>query len=128
MGKWRSWWKKLNDRYRITVLDDENLEEVTSFQLTKKSLYIGLCTLVVVLVLFTGAVLSLTPLKYYIPGYGDISQRQEYIDLNIRADSLENLVNAQKSYLNSIKSVLTGKAISLDTTMLPVPAADLNKN
>lgn len=128
MGRWHSWWNKLNDRYRVTVLDDESLDEVASFQLTKKSLYIGLCTVIVVLVLFTGALLSLTPLRYYIPGYGDIKQKQEYINLNVKADSLENLVNAQKNYLNSIKSILTGKAVVMDTTMLKIPKMDLNKN
>lgn len=128
MGRWRSWWNKVGDRYRITILDDETLEEVTSFQLTKKSLYIGLCTLVVILILVTGAILSLTPLRYYIPGYGDIKQRQEYIDLNVKADSLENLVNAQNEYLNNIKSVLTGKTITMDTTMLKVSENDINKN
>lgn len=128
MGNWHSWREKLNDRYRITVLDDETLDEVTSFQLTKKSLYIGLCTLIVVLVIFTGALLSLTPLRYYIPGYGDIKQRQEYINLNVKADSLETLVNAQKAYLNSVKSVLNGKEITKDTTMLKLSPSSINVN
>lgn len=126
----RSFWRnKLNDRYRVTFLDDETLEEVASFPLTKKSLYIGVCTLVVVLMLCAGAILSLTPLRYYIPGYGDIQHRREYIELNIKADSLENMVNAQKAYLNNIKSVLNGKTtITPDTTALEIEEADLHKN
>lgn len=128
MRKKHSWWENLGNRYRITILDDETLGEVTSFQLTKKSLYIGICTLIVIFVLLTGALLSLTPLRYYIPGYGDIRERQEYIDLNMKADSLENLVNIQKEYLNSVKSVLSGDEIIRDTTMLKIPRAEINTN
>lgn len=128
MRKKPAWWKNPGNSYRITILDDETLGEVTSFKLTKKSLYIGICTLIVILVLLTGALLSLTPLRFYIPGYGDIRERQEYIDLNMRADSLENLVNAQKEYLINVRSVLSGEETIRDTTMLRIPPGEMNKN
>ena len=121
MEKMHAWWKKLNNRYRLTVSDDETLEEVASFQLTRKSLYIGICTLIVVLVLFTGILLSVTPLRYYIPGYGNIGQKKEYIYMNMKVDSLEALVNARTRYLNSIRTVLSGKIIPLDTVLLKTP-------
>lgn len=108
----------------MTVLDEETLDEVASFQLTKKNVYIGICTLIVVLILFTGILLAITPLKYYIPGYGDLTQRKEYINLNMKMDSLEMLVNAQREYLNSIRDVLNGKTPPEDTSLLKIPLTD----
>lgn len=128
MDRKHAWWKKLNNPYRLTVLDDESMEEVVSFQLTKKSLYIGVCTLVLILVVFTGILLSLTPLRYYIPGYGDIKQRKAYIGLNMKVDSLENLVNEQSAYLQRVQTVLSGKVPVLDTTLLKVPETQSSAN
>lgn len=125
--KRQSFWRKLNNRFRLTVLDEDTLEEVASFQLTKKSVYIALSTLIVAIVLLVGVVLFFTPLKYYIPGYGDFNQRREYVNMNIRMDSLEVLVNAQKEYLNNIRSVLTGGTPMEDTTMLTIPLTDTSR-
>lgn len=128
MKRMQAWWKKLNNRYRLTVLDDESLEEVISLQLTKKSLYIGICTVVVILVVFTGILLSLTPLRYYIPGYGDIRQRQAYIGLNMKVDSLESVVNAQTRYLNNVQAVLNGRVPVSDTTLSKIPQTEPDNN
>lgn len=127
MKKLREWRKKLGNRYRLTVLDDETLEEVVSLQLTKGSLYIGVSTLAVFLVLITGILLSVTPLRYYIPGYGDPGRRKAYISLNMKVDSLQEVVNAQSRYLKDMHSVLEGQTPAPDTTRLPdteAPGAD----
>jgi hypothetical protein len=113
-----SWWKKWNNRYRLTVTDDESMEEVTSFQITRKNLYVAVSSLIVILVVFTGLLLSLTPLRYYIPGYGSREDRKAYIRMNMKMDSLENLVRDQDRYLNSIRAVLHGETPKLDTTLL----------
>ena len=116
-----SWWKKLQHSYRLTVVEDESLEEVISLQLTKKTLYIGICTLAVVLVFITGVLLSITPLRYYIPGYGDPGRRKAYISLNMKVDSLEEVVDAQTRYLNNVQAVLHGQVPAPDTTLLKIP-------
>lgn len=116
-----NWWKRLHNNYRLTVVEDESLEEVISLQLTKKTLYIGICTVVVVLVFITGVLLSVTPLKYYIPGYGDPGRRKAYISLNMRVDSLQGVVDAQTRYLNNVQAVLHGQVPVADTTLLKIP-------
>ncbi|WP_245950846.1 hypothetical protein [Chitinophaga dinghuensis] len=89
------------------------------------SVYIALSTLFVLLVAITVATIVFTPLRYYIPGYGDLKQRREFIHLKMRADSLENAVNARDKYLNNIKQVINGEFTGkLDTTMVQVPKVD----
>jgi hypothetical protein len=86
--------KRLRNRYRLVVMNDDTYEEVVTFKLSRLSVYIALCTIFVVLVGLTVALIVFTPLKYYIPGYGSQAERREMANLKIRADSLEaNLRN-----------------------------------
>ena len=60
--------KRLRNRYRLVVMNDDTYEEVVTFKLNRLSVYIALCTIFVVLVGLTVALIVFTPLKYYIPG------------------------------------------------------------
>ena len=84
--------QRLRNRYRLVVMNDDTYEEVVTFKLSRLSVYIALCTIFVVLVGLTVALIVFTPLKYYIPGYGSASDRREMITLKLKADSLEQQV------------------------------------
>ncbi|MBV7532942.1 hypothetical protein KW844_22810 [Chitinophaga sp. sic0106] len=117
--------EKLSHKYRLVIMNDETYDEVTSFKLSRMSVYIALSTLFVLLVAITVATIVFTPLRYYIPGYGDLKQRKEFIHLKMRADSLESAVNARDKYLDNIKQVINGEFTGkLDTTMMKVPKVD----
>ena len=70
-------------------MNDHTYEEVVTFKLTRLSVYIVSCFVFVMLVVLTTALISFTPLKYYIPGYGSQSERRALTKLKLRADSLE---------------------------------------
>ncbi|HVI45650.1 MAG TPA: hypothetical protein VM802_12305 [Chitinophaga sp.] len=117
--------EKLSHKYRLVIMNDDTYEEVTSFKLSRMSVYIALSTLFVLLVAITVATVVFTPLRYYIPGYGDLKQRKEFIRLKMRADSLESAINSRDLYLDNIKKVINGEFTGkLDTTMLKVPKVD----
>ena len=118
--------KRLRNRYRLVVMNDDTYEEVVTFKLSKLSVYIGLSTIFVVLVGLTVALIVFTPLKYYIPGYDDLRVGREYRNMKYRVDSLEKEVSYQSRYIDNIKKVLNGDATSLDTTELKVPKDELS--
>jgi len=119
--------KRLRNRYRLVVMNDDTYEEVITFKLSKLSVYIGLSTIFVVLIGLTVALIIFTPLKYYIPGYDDLRVGREYRQMKYRVDSLEKEVNYQARYIDNIKKVLNGDAAtSLDTTELKVPKDELS--
>ena len=121
----RSWWNKLKDNYRLVIVNEDTLEEMTSFYINRKTVYVGICTGIVLFLLLAGLFIAVTPLKYYIPGYGDLRQRREYLQLNMKLDSLEKKVSAQTQYINGVKQVLQGGINTpLDTTMLKLPPND----
>lgn len=121
--------KRLRNRYRMVVLNDDTYEEVVTFRLSRMSVYIALSTVFVVLVGLTVALIVFTPLKYYIPGYGNAKIGREYRQLKYVTDSLEKQVTYQAQYINGIKKVLSGDVqATLDTTKLEVPKEEFSND
>jgi hypothetical protein len=114
--------KRLRNRYRLVIMNDDTYEEVVTFRLSRMSVYIAFSTIFVLLTGLTVALIVFTPLKYYIPGYGSAQIGREYRQLKYLTDSLEKQVNYQAQYINDIKKVLSGDAtMVLDTTQLQLP-------
>ena len=110
--------QRLKNRYRLVLLNEDTFEEVVAFKLNRISVYIALCVSFVVLVGLTVALLMFTPLKLYIPGYGEAQKAKEYEMLKVRADSIEQSLVRKQHYINTIEKVLKGTVIPLDTATL----------
>lgn len=114
--------QRLRNRYRLVVMNDDTYEEVVTFKLTRLSVYIAFCSTFVVLVGLTVALIVFTPLKYYIPGFGNRNDRQKLMALKIRADSIEASIQDKDAYIESLRVVLTGNTPQKrDTMLLDVP-------
>jgi len=119
--------RRLRNRYRLVVMNDDTYEEVVTFKLSRLSVYVGLCTVFVLMVSVTVALLTLTPLKYYVPGTGSTGRAtKELQELKIRTDSLEQALQYKDQYLNNIKKILQGNSIQRDTAVLNVPKAEIS--
>ena len=121
--------KRLRNRYRLVIMNDDTYEEVVTFKLSRLSVYVVLSTIFVLLVGLTVALIIFTPLKYYIPGYDDLKLGREYKQMKYRVDSLEKQVSYQVNYIDRIKNVLKGgTTITLDTTKLAVPKEEISND
>ena len=124
-----STFKRLRNRYRLVVMNDDTYEEVVTFKLSRFSVYVLLSTIFVVLVGLTVALIVFTPLKYYIPGYDDLKIGRDYRELKYRTDSLEQQVNYQARYIDGLKKVLKGDvSVNLDTTKINLPKEDYSND
>jgi hypothetical protein len=110
--------RRLRNRYRLVLMNEDTYEEVVTFKLSRLSVYMALCTLFVVLVGLTVALIAFTPLKLYIPGYGDAKQLTEYKQLKVRADSIEKTLIYKQRFIDNIEKVLKGNLVTPDTTTL----------
>lgn len=114
--------QRLRNRYRLVVMNDDTYEEVVTFRLSRMSVYVMLSTIFVLLVGLTVALIVFTPLKYYIPGYGNVRMDREYRQLKYVTDSLEKQVSYQSQYIDGLKKVLGGDSeVKLDTVQLQLP-------
>ena len=103
-------------------MNDDTYEEVVTFKLSRLSVYIVLSTIFVLLTGLTVALIVFTPLKLYIPGYGDVNNTKELRELKVRTDSLEQEMKYKNLYLENVRSVLQGnKPIAEDTVALKIP-------
>lgn len=118
--------KRLRNRYRLIIMNDDTYEEVVTFKLSRTSVYVVLSSIFVLLVGLTVALITFTNLKYYLPGYGTQSQRKELIMYKKQIDSLTQSVRMKDQYLNNLKNVLSGSAMELkkDTQLLPIPEVE----
>ena len=110
-------------------MNDDTFEEVIKFRLSRLSVYIVMSTVFLLLVAFTVALLVLTPLKYYIPGYGKSENKTELQLLKIRTDSLQQSLQYKEQYLESLKKVLGGNEnVKRDTINLKVKKTDISND
>ena len=115
--------KRLRNRYRLVVMNEDTYEEVVKFRLSRLSVYIMLSSIFVILTVFTVAIIVFTPIKYYLPGvgYGNVKQVRDFRNLKIKTDSIENALIYKQRYLDDLKKVLEGNIIKKDTNKLEMP-------
>ena len=97
--------KRLRNRYRLVVMNDDTYEEVVTFKLSRLSVYVALSSMFVLLVGLTVALIVFTPVKYYIPGYGSAKVDREYRQLKYAYDSLDKATMLQAQYINALNKV-----------------------
>ena len=113
--------KRLRNRYRLVVMNDDTYEEVVTFKLSRLSVYVMLCSIFVLLVGLTVALMVFTDLKYYLPGNDEVKIGREYRQLKYRTDSLEKQLVLNAKYIDNIKKVLNGETtLALDTNKIEV--------
>lgn len=120
--------RRLRNRYRLVLLNEDTFEEVVAFKLNRISVYIVFCTLFVVLVGLTIALIMFTPLRLYIPGYGEAQKAKEYEILKVKADSIEQSLITKQQYINSIEKVLKGNVTQRDTVTLKLKPIEKSRD
>ncbi len=116
--------KRLRNRYRLFVMNEDTYEEVITFKLSRLKVYIALSTLFVLLVGLTVALIAFTPLKLYIPGYGTAKQDKEFKTMVMKADSIDKTLKAQNQYMDNIRKLLKGNMPKQDTSLLKIPVPE----
>lgn len=103
-----NWLGKLRDTYRLVVMNDETFQEVGSYRLSLLNVYVSLSTIVVLVALAVGALIFFTPVKRYVPGYGDVSGDRELIRLNRKVAEMEKELAAFRTYSENVRRMLSG--------------------
>ncbi|MEO5648986.1 MAG: hypothetical protein ABIR03_03565 [Ginsengibacter sp.] len=112
--------RRLKNHYRLVITNEDTFEEVIAFKMNRWSVYVTLSALFLVLVGLTISLIAFTPLKFYIPGYGEAGKAKEYEMLKVKADSIERTLILKQEYINDVERILKGEMVPLDTTSLKV--------
>ena len=106
---WQRWRQSLDNRYRLSVMNEETFEEVRSFQLSLMNVYLALSSVVVLVAIIVVLLIAYTPIKKYLPGFGDVVEREELRELYSEINKLERELEAQTSYADSFRKLILGE-------------------
>jgi len=100
---------KLRFKYRVSILNENTLEESWHVRLSRFSVFmLGSSFIAITFVLLTILIFT-TPISHYLPGYGETGNRSNIIKESMRTDSLVQQMDLQEGYLDIIKGIITGK-------------------
>jgi len=106
--------RKLLDKYRLVILNEETFEERVSFKLNRLNVFVLASLSTIILIVLTTVLIAFTSLREYIPGYSSTALKKKATELSYKTDSLQQVINMNEKYFASIKKVLQGDVSSVD--------------
>lgn len=100
--------RKLLNKYRLVILNEDTFEEKISFKLSRLNVFVTGWLLTFALIALTIILIAFTPIREYIPGYSSTKLKKQATDLTYKTDSLVNVLNYTNRYLSNIRMVLSG--------------------
>lgn len=104
--KRKGWMEKLRHTYRLIIMNNETFEELGSYKLSLLNVYIALSTIAVIVAVLVVSLIAFTPVRKYIPGYGDVNQNEELYRITQDLDSIEQEVSAHRKYADNFRRML----------------------
>ncbi|MFH4963815.1 M23 family metallopeptidase [Gaetbulibacter sp. M235] len=106
--------RKLLDKYRLVILNEETFEERVSFKLNRLNVFVLASLSTIILIVLTTVLIAFTSLREYIPGYSSTALKKKATELSYKTDSLQQILIMNEKYYASIKKVLQGDVSSVD--------------
>lgn len=104
--------KKIKNKYRLIIFNDESFAERYSFRLTKMNVFVLIGSFVIVMVGLVYALIAYTPLKeYVIPEYPKLEEREKIIQNAIRTDSLLHHLQLYDQKLGLLYKILNDEEL-----------------
>ena len=100
--------RKLTDKYRLVVLNENTFEERFSLKLSRLNVFVLGGVFSILLIAVTTVLIAFTPIKEYIPGYSSTNLKIKAAKLNFEADSLKTKLAVLENYTKALRPVLTG--------------------
>lgn len=123
---------KMRFRYRVSIMNENTLEESWHTRLSRFSVLIYAVSLFLATFILLTILIYITPLKHYLPGYGDTGNRSTIMQNSLRTDSIVRELQHQQAYLSVLKDIIAGNpkndtVKSLDSIGLKERATVLTK-
>lgn len=106
----RSFWQRMRHKYRLTLVNEDTLQVHWHLQMSwLRAALLGNLLFLISLALCSALILF-TPLRTYLPGGMNDDERQFLLDESMRLDSLQQQVDRQTRYLESLRIAISGVA------------------
>jgi len=107
-NKRKAFWKNIKFKYKLTVINENTLEEIVGIHVSKLNGLSVLLSAVTVIFLIASLIIAFTPLRNYLPGYMNTEVREQVVMNALRADSLQQMLERQRMYVMNIQDIIGG--------------------
>ncbi len=105
-NKKRGFVRKWRNKYRFMIIRDDIYEVKTSFKLSRLNILFLLSMIFILLSSLVYSLIAYTPMKQYIPGYGNYKDRKEMLDLKIKTDKLEAEIERSDNFIENLSKLI----------------------
>ena len=112
--KKKPFWHNIKFKYKLTIVNESTLEEVTALHVSKLNGLSVLLAVFTVLCVIAACIVSFTPLRNYLPGYMNSDVRKQIVDNALLADSLSRTLEQYNLYVMNLQDVIRGE-VRLDS-------------
>ena len=117
--------KKNRFKYNLILLNESTLEEVFRIKTSKLTFSLALGIFTIVSFTLLSIIIFVTPIKHMLPGYADVSVREDVLIEAQRIDSLETITQNNDRQLLIIKNIIADN-IKYDS-ISTLDSADIEK-
>ena len=107
-NKRKAFWKNFKFKYKLTIINENTLEEIVGIHVSKLNGVSVLLSAVTVIFLIASLIIVFTPLRNYLPGYMNTEVREQVVTNALRADSLLRILEHQRMYVMNIQDIISG--------------------
>lgn len=123
--KFADFLQKMQYRYRVSITNENTLEETWYAKLTRFNLVLFISGFFLLTFIIITLIVFVTPLKHYLPGYQDSGNRIEMMQQSIVVDSLQNQIKVHDAYLEVVKNIINGTPKTAENK--PIDSLDLDE-
>lgn len=113
-NKRKAFWRNFKFKYKLTITNENTLEEVVGIHVSKLNGVSVLLLTVTVIFLIAATIIAFTPLRNYLPGYMNSEVREQVVNNALRADSLQEALDRHRMYVMNIQDIFRGE-VKVDT-------------
>ncbi|MCI1680946.1 MAG: M23 family metallopeptidase [Bacteroides sp.] len=110
----KAFWKNIKFKYKLTIINENTLEEVVGLYVSKLNGISVLITALTFIFVVAALIIAFTPLRNYLPGYMNSEVRAQMVENALQVDSLQTLVDRQNMFIMNIQDIFRGN-IRVDT-------------
>jgi len=105
----KKYWRKLLNKYRFVIMTDSSFEEKMAVKLSRLNVLSFLVIVSVACFFCTLLLIAYTPLNKYVPGKSSKEVQKNLIQLSLKSDSLQKMIDDRDIYLQNIHNIISGK-------------------
>lgn len=101
--------RKLKNKYRLIIFNDDTYEDVWSMKLSKLNVFTAVGSTIIIFTAIITILIAFTPIREFIPGYPDGNMRRNIVMNAQKLDSLEHQLEIRDRYFSAINTIVRGE-------------------